>query len=187
MASLASRPARVRPSAPTRRSNFTRWAGQASWRSAHPNRWRRSATHWLALFAGRRQCRCKAIAEDTSAKAFDYTTRGNMVAVISNGTAILGLSGGLGALAAKPVMEGKAVLFKRFVDIDSIDHEMDTRRRRRIRQCRALSRAVLRRATNWRTSKAPECFVIEERLRRSSWTFRSPMTTSTERRSSLPP
>jgi malate dehydrogenase (oxaloacetate-decarboxylating)(NADP+) len=60
-----------------------------------------------------------AIAEDES-KAYDYTTKGNFVAVITNGTAILGL-GNRGALAAKPVMEGKAVLFKRFADIDSID------------------------------------------------------------------
>ena len=66
----------------------------------------------------------KAIAEDPS-RAFDYTTRGNMVAVISNGTAILGL-GNLGALASKPVMEGKSVLFKRFADVDSIDLEVDT-------------------------------------------------------------
>ena len=66
----------------------------------------------------------KAIADDP-ALAFDYTTRGNMVAVISNGTAILGL-GNLGALASKPVMEGKAVLFKRFADVDSIDLEVDT-------------------------------------------------------------
>ena len=65
-----------------------------------------------------------AIAEDP-ARAFDYTTRGNMVAVISNGTAILGLVN-LGALASKPVMEGKAVLFKRFADVDSIDLELDT-------------------------------------------------------------
>ena len=57
--------------------------------------------------------------------AFDYTTRGNTVAVISNGTAILGL-GNLGALASKPVMEGKAVLFKRFADVNSIDIELDT-------------------------------------------------------------
>lgn len=66
----------------------------------------------------------QAIAEDPS-RAFDYTTRGNMVAVISNGTAILGL-GNLGALASKPVMEGKSVLFKRFADVDSIDLEVDT-------------------------------------------------------------
>ena len=66
----------------------------------------------------------KAIAEDPS-RAYDYTTRGNMVAVITNGTAILGM-GNLGALAAKPVMEGKSVLFKRFADVDSIDLEVDT-------------------------------------------------------------
>src|SRR5690606_31520967 len=64
----------------------------------------------------------KAIAEDAS-RAFDYTARGNLVAVVSNGTAILGL-GNLGALASKPVMEGKAVLFKRFADVDSIDIEV---------------------------------------------------------------
>ena len=57
--------------------------------------------------------------------AYDYTTKGNMVAVISNGTAILGL-GNLGALASKPVMEGKSVLFKRFADVNSIDLELDT-------------------------------------------------------------
>ena len=66
----------------------------------------------------------RAIAEDPS-RAFDYTSRGNMVAVISNGTAILGL-GNLGALASKPVMEGKAVLFKRFADVDAIDLELKT-------------------------------------------------------------
>ena len=66
----------------------------------------------------------KAIADDP-AKAYDYTAKGNLVAVISNGTAILGL-GNLGALASKPVMEGKAVLFKRFADVDSIDVELAT-------------------------------------------------------------
>ena len=65
-----------------------------------------------------------AIAEDTSA-VYDYTSKGNIVAVVSNGTAILGL-GNLGAHASKPVMEGKAVLFKRFADIDSIDLEIDS-------------------------------------------------------------
>ena len=85
----------------------------------------------------------KAIAEDQS-RAYDYTTRGNMVAVISNGTAILGL-GNLGALASKPVMEGKAVLFKRFADVDSIDLEVDTEDAGRVHQLRALSRPVLRR------------------------------------------
>src|SRR5207244_9299049 len=65
-----------------------------------------------------------AIAADES-KAYDYTTKGNFVAVITNGTAILGL-GNLGALASKPVMEGKSVLFKRFADIDSIDLDVST-------------------------------------------------------------
>src|SRR5476651_2513351 len=66
-----------------------------------------------------------AIAENPET-AYDYTARGNLVAVISNGTAVLGL-GDLGALASKPVMEGKAVLFKRFADVDAIDLEIDTR------------------------------------------------------------
>ena len=84
-----------------------------------------------------------AIAEDPDL-AFDYTTRGNLVAVISNGTAILGL-GNLGALASKPVMEGKAVLFKRFADVDSIDLEVDTEDVDEFINCGALSRPVLRR------------------------------------------
>jgi malate dehydrogenase (oxaloacetate-decarboxylating)(NADP+) len=67
---------------------------------------------------------CEAIAE-TPETAYDYTNKGNLVAVISNGTAVLGL-GNLGALASKPVMEGKAVLFKRFADVNSIDIELDT-------------------------------------------------------------
>lgn len=103
-----------------------------------------------------------AIAKDPSA-AFDYTTRGNMVAVITNGTAILGL-GDLGALAAKPVMEGKAALFKRFADIDSIDLEIDTK------EVDAFVNAVRYLGPsfggiNLEDIKAPECFVIEERLR----------------------
>ena len=67
---------------------------------------------------------CLAIRDDPN-KVFDYTAKGNLVAVISNGTAVLGL-GNLGALGAKPVMEGKSVLFKRFADIDAIDLEVDT-------------------------------------------------------------
>src|SRR5688500_16157369 len=67
---------------------------------------------------------CLAIKAEPS-KVFEYTAKGNLVAVISNGTAVLGL-GNLGALAAKPVMEGKSVLFKRFADIDAIDLEVDT-------------------------------------------------------------
>src|SRR5499427_10925166 len=68
---------------------------------------------------------CLHIAKNP-ALAYDYTAKGNLVAVISNGTAVLGL-GDLGAVASKPVMEGKAVLFKRFADIDSVDLEIDTR------------------------------------------------------------
>ncbi|RWK33807.1 NADP-dependent malic enzyme [Mesorhizobium sp.] len=103
-----------------------------------------------------------AIAEDPS-RAFDYTARGNMVAVISNGTAILGL-GNLGALAAKPVMEGKAVLFKRFADVDSIDLEVDTEDANEFINCvRFLGPSFG--GINLEDIKAPECFIIEQRLR----------------------
>ncbi|RUY09410.1 malic enzyme-like NAD(P)-binding protein, partial [Mesorhizobium sp. M7A.F.Ca.CA.004.12.1.1] len=94
---------------------------------------------------------------------FDYTTRGNMVAVISNGTAILGL-GNLGALASKPVMEGKAVLFKRFADVDSIDLEVDTEDADEFINCvRFLGPSFG--GINLEDIKAPECFIIEQRLR----------------------
>jgi malate dehydrogenase (oxaloacetate-decarboxylating)(NADP+) len=103
-----------------------------------------------------------AIAEDKS-KAFDYTTRGNLVAVISNGTAILGL-GNLGPLASKPVMEGKAVLFKRFADVDSIDLEVDTEDADKfIEAVRYLGPSFG--GINLEDIKAPECFIIEERLK----------------------
>ncbi len=104
----------------------------------------------------------KAIAADP-ATAYDYTARGNMVAVITNGTAILGL-GNLGALAAKPVMEGKAVLFKRFADIDSIDLEVATEDPDEfVNSVRYLSPSFG--GINLEDIKAPECFIIEERLR----------------------
>ncbi|HEY8563916.1 MAG TPA: NADP-dependent malic enzyme [Beijerinckiaceae bacterium] len=104
----------------------------------------------------------KAIAENPST-AFDYTARGNMVAVISNGTAILGL-GNLGALASKPVMEGKSVLFKRFADVDSIDLEVDTEDPDAFINCvRYLGPSFG--GINLEDIKAPECFIIEERLR----------------------
>ncbi len=103
-----------------------------------------------------------AIAEDPS-KAFDYTAKGNLVAVISNGTAILGL-GNLGALASKPVMEGKAVLFKRFADVDSIDLEVDTEDPDQfINAVRYLGPSFG--GINLEDIKAPECFIIEEKLR----------------------
>lgn len=104
----------------------------------------------------------EAIAENPDA-AFDYTARGNMVAVISNGTAILGL-GNLGALASKPVMEGKAVLFKRFADVDSIDLEIDTEDPEEfINAVKYLGPSFG--GINLEDIKAPDCFIIESRLR----------------------
>ena len=102
-----------------------------------------------------------AIADD-KAKAYDYTVKGNFVAVITNGTAILGL-GNLGALAAKPVMEGKAVLFKRFADIDSIDLEVSSEDPEEIINCVRLLGAGWG-GINLEDIKAPECFIIEQRL-----------------------
>lgn len=104
----------------------------------------------------------RAIAENPDA-AYDYTAKGNLVAVISNGTAILGL-GDLGALASKPVMEGKAVLFKRFADVDSIDLEVDTKDVDEfIGAVRYLGPSFG--GINLEDIKAPECFMIEQRLR----------------------
>jgi malate dehydrogenase (oxaloacetate-decarboxylating)(NADP+) len=104
----------------------------------------------------------KAIAADP-ATAYDYTAKGNLVAVISNGTAILGL-GNLGALASKPVMEGKAVLFKRFADIDSIDLELATEDVDRFIDAVELMEPSFG-GINLEDIKAPECFVIEQTLR----------------------
>ncbi len=95
--------------------------------------------------------------------AYDYTAKGNTVAVISNGTAVLGL-GNLGALASKPVMEGKAVLFKRFADIDAIDLEVDTESPDEFINCiKFLGKSWG--GINLEDIKAPECFIIEEKLR----------------------
>ncbi len=103
-----------------------------------------------------------AIAEDPNT-AYDYTSKGNLVAVISNGTAILGL-GNLGALAAKPVMEGKAVLFKRFADVDSIDIELNTEDPDRLINAIELMEPSFG-GINLEDIKAPECFIIEQTLR----------------------
>ena len=104
----------------------------------------------------------QAIADDP-AKAYDYTAKGNLVAVISNGTAILGM-GNLGALASKPVMEGKAVLFKRFADVDSIDLEVATEDVDAFINCVALLEPSFG-GINLEDIKAPECFIIEQTLR----------------------
>ena len=105
---------------------------------------------------------CLAIQNDPDT-AYDYTARGNLVAVISNGTAVLGL-GNLGALASKPVMEGKAVLFKRFADIDGIDLEVDTTDVDEFVACVRLLGPTFG-GINLEDIKAPECFIIEQRLR----------------------
>ena len=95
--------------------------------------------------------------------AYDYTTKGNLVAVISNGSAILGL-GNLGAIASKPVMEGKAVLFKRFADIDSIDLEIDSSDPNEIIQSiKNFSKSFG--GINLEDIAAPDCFIIEKKLK----------------------
>jgi malate dehydrogenase (oxaloacetate-decarboxylating)(NADP+) len=105
---------------------------------------------------------CLRIQEDPST-AYDYTAKGNLVAVISNGTAVLGL-GDLGALASKPVMEGKAVLFKRFADVDGIDLEVDTRDVDEFINCVRYLGPTFG-GINLEDIKAPDCFIIEQRLR----------------------
>ena len=104
----------------------------------------------------------RAISNDPEA-AYDYTSKGNLVAVISNGSAILGM-GNLGALASKPVMEGKAVLFKRFADIDSIDLEIDSSDPNEIiRSVKNFSPSFG--GINLEDIAAPDCFIIEEKLK----------------------
>ncbi|SEM50425.1 malate dehydrogenase (oxaloacetate-decarboxylating)(NADP+) [Gemmobacter aquatilis] len=100
---------------------------------------------------------------DRPETAYDYTVKGNMVAVISNGTAILGM-GNLGALASKPVMEGKAVLFKRFADVNAIDIELDTEDPEEIIKAVSLMGPTFG-GINLEDIKAPECFIIEQRLK----------------------
>ncbi|MCW8952272.1 MAG: NADP-dependent malic enzyme, partial [Rhodospirillales bacterium] len=105
---------------------------------------------------------CLEIARDPDT-AYDYTAKGNIVAVISNGTAVLGL-GNLGAVASKPVMEGKAVLFKRFADVDGIDLEVGTEDVDEfVNSVRFLGPSFG--GINLEDIKAPECFIIEQRLR----------------------
>ena len=110
-----------------------------------------------------------AIADDPEL-AYDYTAKGNLVAVISNGTAILGL-GDRGPLASKPVMEGKAVLFKRFADVDVFDIEVNSK------SIPPLA------ASTWKISRRPNASISSVSCR-SAWTSPSSMTTSTARPSS---
>ena len=105
---------------------------------------------------------CLAIA-DNPELAYDYTNKGNLVAVISNGTAVLGI-GNLGALGSKPVMEGKAVLFKRFADVNSIDIELDTENPEEFINAVKLMGPTFG-GINLEDIKAPECFIIEQALK----------------------
>ena len=105
---------------------------------------------------------CLAIEKDP-ATAYDYTAKGNLVAVISNGTAVLGL-GNIGAAASKPVMEGKAVLFKKFADIDGVDLELSTEDIDRFVDAVSLLGPSFG-GINLEDIKSPECFIIEQRLR----------------------
>jgi len=107
---------------------------------------------------------CNVIADDPQA-VYRFTNRGNLVAVVSNGTAVLGL-GNIGALAGKPVMEGKGVLFKRFGQIDVFDIELDTEDPEEIIRCCQLLEPTVG-GINLEDIKAPECFLIEERLRKT--------------------
>ena len=104
----------------------------------------------------------QAIADDPE-RVYEYTTKGNMVGVITNGSAILGM-GNLGALASKPVMEGKSVLFKRFADVNSIDIELDTKDADEFVDAVKLMGPSFG-GINLEDIKAPECFVIEQRLK----------------------
>ena len=105
---------------------------------------------------------CLAIEADPDT-AYDYTAKGNVIAVISNGTAVLGL-GDIGAVASKPVMEGKAVLFKKFADIDGLDLEVDTKDTEKFVEAVAMLAPSFG-GINLEDIKSPECFIIEQQLR----------------------
>ena len=146
---------------PRRRWRCMPAAGPASWKRAISKPITTARDLSLAYSPGVAEP-CLHIARDPTL-AYDYTAKGNMVAVISNGTAVLGL-GNLGALASKPVMEGKVALFKRFADIDGIDLEIGTEDVDEFVNCGALSRPGFG-GINLEDIKAPECFIIEQRLR----------------------
>ena len=105
---------------------------------------------------------CEEIARDPSS-AYEYTSKGNLIAVVTNGTAVLGL-GDIGALASKPVMEGKAVLFKKFADIDSIDLEVNSSDIDKFVNCIEILEPSFG-GVNLEDIKAPDCFIIEQKLR----------------------
>ena len=147
----------------------------------HPlSRWRRSAIwHWPIPRCGGT---CLEIAADPLA-AHKYTARGNLVAVISNGTAVLGL-GNIGALAGKPVMEGKGVLFKKFAGIDVFDIEIDEHDPDKLIEVIAALEPTFG-GINLEDIKAPECFTLSSSCG-SACRFRCFMTISTAPPSSVP-
>ncbi len=159
----------ARPSRPTNRPSFTDTEALAFHSDGKPGKLEIKATKPMATqrdlslaYSPGVAVPVLAIAENP-ADSYKYTARGNFVAVITNGTAILGL-GDLGPAAAKPVTEGKAVLFKRFADVDSIDIELDTKDPEEfINAVRYMGPTFG--GINLEDIKAPECFIIEDRLR----------------------
>jgi len=159
----------ARPSRPTNRPNFTDAEALAFHSDGKPGKLEIKATKPMATqrdlslaYSPGVSVPVLAISKD-KAKSYKYTARANIVAVITNGTAILGL-GDLGAAAAKPVMEGKAVLFKRFADVDAFDIELDTKDPDEfINAVRYMGPTFG--GINLEDIKAPECFIIEDRLR----------------------
>jgi malic enzyme len=144
-----------------RRSSSTAIPVRASSRSRPPSRSATSAT-WRSAYSPGVAAPCLAI-RDNPETAADYTSRANLVAVISNGTAVLGL-GNIGPLASKPVMEGKAVLFKKFANIDVFDIEVDANSVEQMVSTVASLEPTFG-GINLEDIKAPECFEIERQLR----------------------
>ena len=141
--------------------DYHRLPGPGNSPSSRPSPWRHSAIwRWPTRRASPRLARRSRPIPNA---AYDYTVRGNLVAVISNGTAVLGL-GNIGALAGKPVMEGKAVLFKKFAGIDVFDIEVDAADPARFCDVVAALEPTFG-AINLEDIKAPECFAIEAELR----------------------
>ena len=150
-------------------TKFTNDEARAFHREPVPGKWEVNATVPMATqrdlslaYSPGVAVPCSEISENPEL-AYDYTNKGNLVAVISNGSAVLGL-GNLGALGSKPVMEGKSVLFKRFADVNSIDIELDTEDPDEF--CRAVKlMGPTFGGINLEDIKAPECFIIEQRLK----------------------
>ena len=146
-----------------RRWIITNFPSPESWKSAPPNRLPTAATFSLAYSPGVAEA-CLEIKADP-ATASRYTARGNLVAVVTNGTAVLGL-GNIGALASKPVMEGKAVLFKKFANIDCFDIELNEPDPVKLAEIVCALEPTFG-AINLEDIKAPDCFIVESALPRT--------------------